>query len=65
MSNPNPVPPPPARGRPKGSRNAAVLANQALNEYRRNLLRAADAGDINAAGWLLTVDALERQKAAK
>lgn len=61
MSNPTPIIPPPGAGRPKGSRNTA-LANKAMNEYRRNLLKAADAGDINAAGWLLTVDALERQQ---
>lgn len=62
MSNPTPITPPPGKGRPKGARNTA-LANKAVIEYRRNLLKAADAGDVNACGWLLTVDALERQKA--
>lgn len=64
MSNPNPVTPPPGRGRRKGSRNT-VPANAALKAYRQNLLRAADAGDINAAGWLLAIDTLERQKVGK
>lgn len=64
MSNPTPITPPPGAGRPKGSRNAN-LADKALNEYRRNLLKAADAGDIHAAGWLLTVDALDRQQKAR
>lgn len=61
MANPTPITPPPSRGRPKGSKNA-LPSPARLREYRRNLREAADAGDVHAAGWLLTVDALERQQ---
>jgi hypothetical protein len=61
MANPNPITPPPGRGRQKGSKNA-LPSPAKMREYRRTLREAADAGDVHAAGWLLTVDALERQQ---
>ncbi|GAA0576153.1 hypothetical protein ACFQH5_15120 [Halomonas salifodinae] len=64
MANPSPTPPPPGRGRKKGSKNA-LPSPARLREYRRTLREAADAGDVHAAGWLLTVDALERQQAGE
>lgn len=61
MANPTPITPPKSPGRPRGSKNA-LPSPAKMREYRRTLRAAADAGDVHAAGWLLTVDALERQR---
>lgn len=61
MVNPNPITPPPGRGRQKGSKNTRPSPAR-LREYRRTLREAADAGDVHALGWLLTVDALEQRE---
>jgi hypothetical protein len=36
-----------------------------LRDCQRQLRTAAAEGNVNAAGWLLTVDALERQAKAQ
>lgn len=57
MANPNPLPGP---GRPRGHGNARPTRDE-LRDCQRQLRTAADEGSVNAAGWLLTIDALERQ----
>ena len=61
MPNPAPLPGP---GRPRGQGNARPTRDE-LRDYQRQLRTAASEGNVNAAGWLLTVDALERQEAKK
>lgn len=41
-------------GRPKGSRNAKP-SQKAIQGYYALLRDAADQGDINAAGWLVSI----------
>lgn len=62
MPNPAPFPGP---GRPRGHGNARPTRDE-LRDCQRQLRTAAAEGSVNAAGWLLTVDVLERQlKAAE
>lgn len=59
MPNPRPIAPGP--GRPRGHGNARPTRDE-LRHFRSLLRNAANQGNVNAAGWLLTVDALERQQ---
>lgn len=61
MANPTPISGP---GRPRGQGNARPTRDE-LRDYQRQLRTAASEGNVNAAGWLLTVDAIERQQATK
>lgn len=61
MPNPHPLPGP---GRPRGHGNARPTRAE-LRDCQRQLRTAAAEGNVNAAGWLLTVDALERQAKAQ
>lgn len=52
---------PPRTGRPVGSIDATPGRRQ-MNEYRRELRRKADAGDVDALGYLVLSETLREQR---
>lgn len=64
MSNLNPIIPKPGPGRPRGKGNAQPTRDE-LRDCQRQLRAAAAEGNVNAAGWLLTINVLEQQIKAR